>query len=164
MELNLNVPLCLTENMWSQYGPRSMLVESKEQTSFGGSDAAQDMKMPYVINDIATFFTLLVGIYFPSVTGEKTFTILGTDIILRQIWWSFPLNNPSGIMAGSNRSGDLRDAQKSIPVGTILAIITTSIICILQVFPSSAKNEHLLIILQSFKHDVYICMQELLQL
>lgn len=56
-----------------------MLVESKEQSSFGGSDSAQDMKMPYVVNDIATFFTLLVGIYFPSVTGEKTFTILGTD-------------------------------------------------------------------------------------
>lgn len=56
-------------------------------------------------------------------------------------------------MAGSNRSGDLRDAQKSIPVGTILAIITTSIICILEVFQCSAKYETVLIILQSVRHD-----------
>lgn len=43
-------------------------------------------------------------------------------------------------MAGSNRSGDLRDAQKSIPIGTILAIATTSIICILEYFVHSSDS------------------------
>uniref|UniRef100_A0AAQ5XFF9 Solute carrier family 12 member 7b n=1 Tax=Amphiprion ocellaris TaxID=80972 RepID=A0AAQ5XFF9_AMPOC len=90
----------ISENMWSKYGPLGMLVENK-LTSNGRHDPSQDIYLPYVVNDITTFFTLLVGIYFPSVTG---------------------------IMAGSNRSGDLRDAQKSIPIGTILAIATTSFI------------------------------------
>ncbi|KAI9564397.1 hypothetical protein GHT06_008136 [Daphnia sinensis] len=60
-----------------------------------------------VLADISTSFTLLVGIYFPSVTG---------------------------IMAGCNRSGDLADAQRSIPVGTIGAILTTSFVYISAVF------------------------------
>uniref|UniRef100_A0A3B5R2Z3 Solute carrier family 12 member 7 n=1 Tax=Xiphophorus maculatus TaxID=8083 RepID=A0A3B5R2Z3_XIPMA len=91
----------ISENMWSAYGPLGMLVENKRLPSVGDIDPAKDIYLPYVVNDISTFFTLLVGIYFPSVTG---------------------------IMAGSNRSGDLRDAQKSIPIGTILAIATTSFI------------------------------------
>ncbi|XP_070784511.1 solute carrier family 12 member 7 isoform X2 [Enoplosus armatus] len=91
----------ISENMWSVYGPLGTMVENKKLLSAEGSDPSQDMYLPYVVNDITTFFTLLVGIYFPSVTG---------------------------IMAGSNRSGDLRDAQKSIPIGTILAIATTTVI------------------------------------
>nr|XP_018900328.1 PREDICTED: solute carrier family 12 member 4 isoform X2 [Bemisia tabaci] len=55
--------------------------------------------LPLVFADITTSFTFLIGLFFPSVTG---------------------------IMAGSNRSGDLADAQKSIPIGTICAILTTS--------------------------------------
>ncbi|XP_077480295.1 solute carrier family 12 member 7 isoform X1 [Stigmatopora argus] len=108
----------ISENMWSVYGPLGMLVENKKLLSEGGSDPAQDIYLPYVVNDIASFFTLLVGIYFPSVTG---------------------------IMAGSNRSGDLRDAQRSIPVGTILAIFTTSIIYVTCVVLFGASIEGVLL-------------------
>lgn len=68
-----------------------------------------------VVADITTSFTLLIGIFFPSVTG---------------------------IMAGSNRSGDLADAQKSIPIGTICAILTTSTVylsCVL-LFAGTVDN------------------------
>lgn len=54
-----------------------------------------------------TNFLITVGIYFPSVTG---------------------------IMAGSNRSGDLKDASSSIPKGTIAAILTTSSIYLTYAF------------------------------
>ncbi|KAK3605706.1 hypothetical protein CHS0354_013502 [Potamilus streckersoni] len=56
-----------------------------------------------IVADMTSSFMVLIAIYFPSVTG---------------------------ILAGSNRSGDLQDAQKSIPIGTITATCTTSIIYI----------------------------------
>ncbi|XP_075936073.1 solute carrier family 12 member 7-like isoform X1 [Anarhichas minor] len=91
----------IKDNLWGDYGPADTHIEKKSQPSVQAKDSGRNL--PYVFNDIATYFTLLVGIYFPSVTG---------------------------IMAGSNRSGDLRDAQRSIPVGTIMAILTTSFIYI----------------------------------
>ncbi|XP_066480133.1 solute carrier family 12 member 7 isoform X4 [Tiliqua scincoides] len=91
----------LLDNLWSAYGDKGAMVEKHDQPSVPVPDEAKDFNLPYVYTDIMTYFTMLVGIYFPSVTG---------------------------IMAGSNRSGDLRDAQKSIPTGTILAISTTSFI------------------------------------
>ncbi|XP_068605239.1 solute carrier family 12 member 7-like [Brachionichthys hirsutus] len=93
----------IRDNLWGDYGGAGTFVEKKSLPSIPVQDVSTDNYTPYVINDIATYFTLLVGIYFPSVTG---------------------------MMAGSNRSGDLRDAQRSIPIGTILAILTTSFLYI----------------------------------
>ncbi|XP_045057982.1 solute carrier family 12 member 6 isoform X2 [Desmodus rotundus] len=88
----------ITENLWSNYLQKGEIIEKPSAKS---SDVLGSLNHEYVLVDITTSFTLLVGIFFPSVTG---------------------------IMAGSNRSGDLKDAQKSIPIGTILAILTTSFV------------------------------------
>ncbi|XP_026169313.1 solute carrier family 12 member 7-like isoform X2 [Mastacembelus armatus] len=93
----------IRDNLWGDYGKAGKLIEKNNLASVPAQDTSNEVNKPYVFNDITTYFTLLVGIYFPSVTG---------------------------IMAGSNRSGDLRDAQRSIPIGTIMAILTTSFIYI----------------------------------
>ncbi|XP_041946681.1 solute carrier family 12 member 5 isoform X1 [Alosa sapidissima] len=91
----------LWENLFGNYLEKGMYIEKLGVPNIPEVEPSTKASSRYVLADMSSFFTLLVGIYFPSVTG---------------------------IMAGSNRSGDLRDAQKSIPIGTILAITTTSII------------------------------------
>ncbi|KAL4624343.1 solute carrier family 12 member 5 [Arapaima gigas] len=91
----------LAENLFGNYYKKGDLIEKRGVPAVENPDAPVLNANRYVLADITSFFTLLVGIYFPSVTG---------------------------IMAGSNRSGDLRDAQKSIPIGTIMAITTTSLV------------------------------------
>nr|XP_023024078.1 solute carrier family 12 member 6 [Leptinotarsa decemlineata] len=93
-----------------QYITSGKLVEDFEQ--MGSQHYNQ------VYSDITTTFTILIGIFFPSVTG---------------------------IMAGSNRSGDLADAQKSIPVGTIGAILTTSLVYLSSVLLFAGTVDNLLL-------------------
>ncbi|WOH12086.1 hypothetical protein DCAR_0831585 [Daucus carota subsp. sativus] len=63
-------------------------------------------------------FNELVGLFFPAVTG---------------------------IMAGSNRSASLKDTQRSIPIGTLAATLTTSSVYLISVvlFGSLATREKL---------------------
>lgn len=48
-------------------------------------------------------------------------------------------------MAGSNRSGDLADAQRSIPIGTIMAIFTTGTVYLLSALLFAATVDPLLL-------------------
>lgn len=61
----------------------------------------------------------LVGLFFPAVTG---------------------------IMAGSNRSASLKDTQRSIPIGTLAATLTTTALYLVSVllFGALATREKLL--------------------
>lgn len=47
-----------------------MFVEKKGTPSVPVSEESRSSGLPYVLTDIVTYFTMLVGIYFPSVTGE----------------------------------------------------------------------------------------------
>ena len=61
------------------------------------------------------------------------------------IWHSPTTYYILGIMAGSNRSGDLADARQAIPIGTIMAILTTSIVYLSSVLLFAATVDPLLL-------------------
>lgn len=70
-------------------------------------------------------------------------------------------------MAGSNRSGDLADAQKSIPIGTICAILTTSTVYLSAVLLFAGTVDNLLLrdklvflnyLIQYFHFSVIVCV------
>ncbi|KAL8569207.1 hypothetical protein ACOMHN_051887 [Nucella lapillus] len=66
-----------------------------------GTDTPADHSELEITRDITTSFVVLLAIYFPSITGFEQ---------------------------GSSYSGDLEDAQKSIPQGTLWAVAVTSFV------------------------------------
>ncbi|XP_017070155.1 solute carrier family 12 member 6 isoform X1 [Drosophila eugracilis] len=100
-------PSFLEKGQFISYGKNAIDIENTNGQSYN-----------QIMADITTSFTLLIGIFFPSVTG---------------------------IMAGSNRSGDLADAQKSIPIGTICAILTTSTVYLSSVMFFAGTVDNLLL-------------------
>jgi len=90
----------------------------------------------------------LVGLFFPAVTG---------------------------IMAGSNRSSSLRDTQRSIPVGTLSATLSTSFMYLISVilFGAVATRDKLLtdryffspkVVYVAFSYNISISSEYLLPL
>ncbi|KAG7203194.1 hypothetical protein KM043_010300 [Ampulex compressa] len=104
------------ENIWDSFQDEGQLIaygrDPKDIDNMAGNPYNQ------IQADLTTTFTILIGIFFPSVTG---------------------------IMAGSNRSGDLADAQKSIPIGTICAILTTSTVYLSSVLLFAGTVDNLLL-------------------
>lgn len=58
-----------TENLWSAYLEKGEVVEKHGLPSTDTVGLKESLSL-YVVADIATSFTVLVGIFFPSVTGK----------------------------------------------------------------------------------------------
>uniref|UniRef100_A0A663MHJ4 Solute carrier family 12 member 7 n=1 Tax=Athene cunicularia TaxID=194338 RepID=A0A663MHJ4_ATHCN len=70
-------------NLWSTYSEKGSIVEKKHQPSVAGSEETKLGGLPYVFTDIMTYFTMLVGIYFPSVTGRYNYFFVSEDVYLQ---------------------------------------------------------------------------------
>lgn len=68
------IPLTCPDNLFPTYYEKGDLIARKKMFSAEDPDDPLTSTNRYVLADITSFFTLLVGIYFPSVTGEKRFT------------------------------------------------------------------------------------------
>ena len=116
------------ENVVGKYHDQGDAISNNSEVESEWNLGGQ-AKHGYITTDIYTSFVLLVGIFFPSCTG---------------------------IMAGSNRSGDLADPQKSIPIGTIMAILTTSIVYLSSVLLFAGTVDPLLL------RDKYVLLDKAL--
>lgn len=63
----------ITENLFGTYYEKGDLIAKTDMASVEEQDDPLTNANRYVLADITSFFTLLVGIYFPSVTGKNTF-------------------------------------------------------------------------------------------
>ena len=91
---------------------------------------AQNLILIILLASIVSFFA-----------GWKTISHLDTNLLPQygegfQFWTVFAIFFPAvtGIMAGASMSGDLKDPAKSIPLGTLGAVVITFVVYALQIW------------------------------
>ena len=67
---HLIITLRSTENMFGTYLEKADIIEKRGVPSYSDPDSALTNLNRYVQADISNFWAMLVGIYFPSVTGQ----------------------------------------------------------------------------------------------
>ncbi|XP_041024126.1 cation-chloride cotransporter 1-like [Juglans microcarpa x Juglans regia] len=100
-------------------GVTGLSLETFKENWSPGYQNTNDAGVPDPEGSVYWNFNALVGLFFPAVTG---------------------------IMAGSNRSASLKDTQRSIPVGTLAATLTTTVLYLVSVllFGALATRKKLL--------------------
>ncbi len=113
--------------------------------AYKGADVA--LKVQYVV--LGVLALSLVSFFTGSGTGAGITELpsFGTFSEGHDFWTVFAIFFPAvtGIMAGLSMSGDLKDPKKNIPRGTLIAVVVTFVIYLLQTykFASNASLEDL---------------------
>lgn len=79
--LHFCISLDHPENLFGTYYEKGDLVAKTNMESVEDPDDPLTNANRYVLADITSFFTLLVGIYFPSVTGTNLFFIFHLIVV-----------------------------------------------------------------------------------
>ena len=111
----------IVENLWPAYatGENEIIGANKVEKKLVNEKPNMlygNRRVGEIVTDMSTSFLVIIGIFFPSATG---------------------------IFAGSNRSGDLADPGRAIPLGTIGANLVTTV-CYLAwvvIFAASMKGQ-----------------------